>query len=255
MTRQSRNDPSALAGKVALVTGASSGLGRRFAEVLAEAGAAVGLTGRRVDRLQGLERELAGAGRRSFACAMDVRTSRHRRGGGKVEAALGPIDILVNNSGVSAQKRMGQYTEADYDLVMDTNVRAHSSSPRRWAADDRGQARRAHRQHRVGRRPSCRKPARCLQHVQGRAHHHDKSMAHEWARFGINVNAICPGYIETDINRDHWNTDAGRKLVEMLPRRRVGHPADLDGLLLLLAGDESEHINGAVITVDDGFVV
>ena len=246
-----------LTGKTALVTGASSGLGHRFAQVLAEAGAAVALTGRRVERLQDLERELGRAGRRSFACTMDVTSLPGiDEAVAKVEAALGPIDILVNNSGVSAQKRMGQYTEADYDLVMDTNVKGAffvaQAVGRRMI-----EARRAGRIVNIASVAGLRVVSQLGVYSMSKAALiiMTKSMAHEWARFGINVNAICPGYIETEINRDHWNTDAGRKLVEMLPRRRVGHPADLDGLLLLLAGDASEHINGAVITVDDGFAV
>jgi NAD(P)-dependent dehydrogenase (short-subunit alcohol dehydrogenase family) len=246
-----------LTGKTALVTGASSGLGRRFAEVLAQAGAAVALTGRRVDRLEDLERELTRAGRRCFACAMDVlNLASIEEAVAKVEAALGPIDILVNNSGVSAQKRMGQYTEADYDLVMDTNVKGAffvaQAVGRRMI-----EAKRAGRIINIASVAGLRVLSQLGVYSMSKAAliTMTKSMAHEWARFGINVNAICPGYIETEINRDHWQTDAGRKLVEMLPRRRVGHPADLDGLLLLLAGDGSEHISGAVITVDDGFAV
>jgi NAD(P)-dependent dehydrogenase (short-subunit alcohol dehydrogenase family) len=81
-----------------------------------------------------------------------------------------------------------------------------------------------------------------------------KAMALEWGRHGINVNAICPGYIDTEINHDHWGTEAGQKLIQMLPRKRLGKPEDLDGLLLLLASDESRFINGAIITADDGMV-
>jgi len=85
--------------------------------------------------------------------------------------------------------------------------------------------------------------------------HMTKAMALEWARYNINVNAICPGYIETELNEDHWQTDAGRKLLGMLPRRRLGKPEDLDGILLLLASERSNFINGAVIAADDGFAV
>jgi NAD(P)-dependent dehydrogenase (short-subunit alcohol dehydrogenase family) len=82
--------------------------------------------------------------------------------------------------------------------------------------------------------------------------HMTRSMALEWGRYNINVNALCPGYIETEINRDYWNTEGGRKLLAMLPRRRVGKPEDLDGLVLLLASDQSGFVNGAVIAADDG---
>jgi NAD(P)-dependent dehydrogenase (short-subunit alcohol dehydrogenase family) len=83
--------------------------------------------------------------------------------------------------------------------------------------------------------------------------HMTKSMALEWGRYGINVNAICPGYIRTEINDEHWDTEAGQKLIQMLPRRRIGSPEDLDGVLLLLCADQSQFINGAVIAADDGF--
>ena len=82
-----------------------------------------------------------------------------------------------------------------------------------------------------------------------------KAMALEWGKFGINVNAICPGYIDTEINHTHWQTEQGQKLVQMLPRKRVGHPQDLDALLVMLCSDQSHFINGAVISADDGFGV
>jgi NAD(P)-dependent dehydrogenase (short-subunit alcohol dehydrogenase family) len=83
--------------------------------------------------------------------------------------------------------------------------------------------------------------------------HMTRAMAMEWGRHGINVNAIAPGYIDTELNHHHWSTEQGQKLISMLPRHRVGQPEDLDGLLLLLAADESQFINGAVIAADDGF--
>ena len=82
-----------------------------------------------------------------------------------------------------------------------------------------------------------------------------KAMALEWGKFGINVNAICPGYIDTEINHHHWQTEQGQKLVNMLPRKRVGAPQDLDGLLVLLASAQSDFINGAIIAADDGFAL
>jgi NAD(P)-dependent dehydrogenase (short-subunit alcohol dehydrogenase family) len=83
--------------------------------------------------------------------------------------------------------------------------------------------------------------------------HMTRAMALEWGRFGINVNAICPGYIDTEINHDHWQTEAGQKLVQMLPRKRVGQPQDLDALVVLLASGEGHFVNGAIIAADDGF--
>ena len=253
---ETRADGFALSGRTALVTGASSGLGQRFAQALALAGAAVALTGRRLDRLRDLEAELRGSGGRAFACPMDVtRGSSIGEALDSIEASLGPVDILVNNSGVSAQRRMGSYEEAEYDLVMNTNLKG---------AFFVAQA--------VGRRMmDAARPGRIINiasvaglrtisqlGVYGMSKaaliSMTKSMAHEWARYNINVNAVCPGYIETEINSEHWQTEGGRKLIDMLPRRRIGQPQDLDGVLLLLAAEAGAHINGAVITVDDGFV-
>jgi len=82
-----------------------------------------------------------------------------------------------------------------------------------------------------------------------------RAMALEWGRFGINVNALCPGYIDTEINHSHWQTEQGQKLISMLPRKRVGQPQDLDALIVMLASDQSHFVNGAVIAADDGFAV
>jgi NAD(P)-dependent dehydrogenase (short-subunit alcohol dehydrogenase family) len=85
--------------------------------------------------------------------------------------------------------------------------------------------------------------------------HMTKAMAVEWGRFGINVNALCPGYIDTELNHQHWQTEQGQKLVQMLPRKRVGQPADLDALIVMLCSDQSHFVNGAVIAADDGFSI
>jgi NAD(P)-dependent dehydrogenase (short-subunit alcohol dehydrogenase family) len=243
-----------LDGKTALVTGASSGLGARFASALAEAGAQVALAARRADRLEALAGEIARAGGRAHAIAMDVTdVAAVRAGVAAAEAALGPLDILVNNSGVSVTKRAGDVEEADYDFVMDTNAKGAF-----FVAQAAGRA-----------MISAKRPGRIINiasaaglRVLGQLSVYcmskaaviqmTRALALEWGRYGINVNALCPGYIETEINRDYWQTEGGRKLVGMLPRRRVGRPEDLDGLLLLLASERSGFVNGAVIAADDG---
>lgn len=244
-----------LEGKTVLVTGASSGLGRRFAEVLAQAGAVVALTGRRLERLEELRVDIARWGGSAFACAMDVsRIANIRQTLERIESALGPIDVLVNNSGVSLQKPLEDCDETEYDSVMDTNAKGAF-----FVAQD------------VARRLILAKRAGSIINIASVAGLRSigqlgiygmskaalismtKAMAHEWARHSISVNAICPGYIETEINHEYWNSDGGRKLLNRLPRRRVGNPSDLDGLLLLLASEPGGFINGAVITADDGF--
>ncbi len=249
--------PFILEGKVAFVTGASSGLGRRFALTLARAGAKVALAARRTDRLEELADEIAGFDGRAIPVACDVTDREAIRGA--VDAAsteLGPVSILVNNSGVSVQRKIVDYDEADYDLVMDTNVKGAF-----FVAQEVG--RRMIRHGIAGRivniasvgglRVLGQLAVYCMS--KAAVVHMTRAMALEWGRHGINVNALCPGYIETEINRDYWATEGGRKLIGMLPRRRIGAPEDLDGVLLLLVADESRFINGAVITADDGLSV
>jgi NAD(P)-dependent dehydrogenase (short-subunit alcohol dehydrogenase family) len=243
-----------LSGKTALVTGASSGLGRNFALVLAKAGARVALAARRGDRLAALAGEIAGFDGRAMPLCMDVcDPSSIRAAIERAEDELGPVQILINNAGLSVQKKIVDVAVADFDLVMTTNVRGAffvaQEVARRMIARGGG-GRIVNIASVAGFRPlgelgvyAMSKAAVIMM---------TKAMALEWGRFGINVNAICPGYIETEINRDYFRTPVGQKLVAKLPRRRVGQPKDLDGLLLLLASDNSDFINGASIVADDG---
>ena len=253
-----------LDGRVALVTGASSGLGERFARVLGESGARVALAARRVDRLEALATALRASGVMAHAVAMDVtRLESIEAGIEEAQVALGPIDVLVNNSGVSAAKRLGEYTEADYDHVMDTNLKGAffvaQAVGRRMVARARAAAgaddsARGGRIINIASTAGLRPLAQLAVYSMSKAAivQMTRSMAHEWGRFGINTNAICPGYIETDINREHWETPAGQKLLQILPRRRVGQPADLDALLVMLAANSGQFVNGAIIAADDG---
>jgi NAD(P)-dependent dehydrogenase (short-subunit alcohol dehydrogenase family) len=243
-----------LDGKTALVTGASSGLGLRFAMLLAEAGARVAVCARRKERLDALVQAIAAKGGRAHAIAMDVTDVESIRAGfAATEAALGPIDIVINNSGVAVTRRAVDVEEADYDEVMDTNLRgaffvAQAAGRAMIASQRRGRI--INIASAGGLRPLSQISVYCIS--KAAVIHMTRALAQEWGRHGINVNAICPGYIETEINRDYWQTEGGRKLVNMLPRRRVGQPEDLDGLVLLLASDASGFINGAVIAADDG---
>jgi NAD(P)-dependent dehydrogenase (short-subunit alcohol dehydrogenase family) len=243
-----------LDGKTALVTGASSGLGLRFAALLAEAGARVAVCARRKDRLDSLVRDIESRGGTAHAVAMDVTDVAGIRAGFESAArALGPIDIVVNNSGVAVTRRAADVEEADYDEVMDTNLRGAF-----FVAQAAGRAmiaaRRPGRIVNIASAAGLRPLAQISVYAMSKAAviHMTRALALEWGRHGINVNAICPGYIETEINRDYWQTEGGQKLVGMLPRRRVGQPEDLDGLVLLLASDASGFVNGAVIAADDG---
>jgi NAD(P)-dependent dehydrogenase (short-subunit alcohol dehydrogenase family) len=246
-----------LDGKNALVTGASSGLGRRFASVLAAAGARVAIAARRTDRLATLQAEIERAGGRAHTVALDVTdVASVRAGVAAAAAAFGPLDILVNNSGVSVTKRAGEMEEADYDFVMDTNAKGAF-----FVAQAAGRAmiaaKRPGRIINIASAAGLRALGQLSVYCMSKAAviHMTRALALEWGRYGINVNALCPGYIATEINRDYWDTDGGKKLIGMLPRRRVGQPEDLDGLLLLLASEHSGFVNGAVIAADDGLTL
>lgn len=248
-----------LDGKVALVTGASSGLGRHFAEVLALHGAKVAVSARRLDRLTALVADVAAKGGRAHAVRHDVTDLKGIAPMlDDIEGELGPVDILVNNAGLSVQKPLLNFAEAEYDLVFNTNLKAaffmaQAVAARMIARKSLGRiiniasitAERVVRQ--IGIYGASK--AGLLQLT--------KSMALEWARYGINVNALLPGYIETEINAEYFKTEKGKKLIEGLPRRRIGRPEDLDGALLLLASGASAFITGSSIAADDaqGFTV
>ena len=244
-----------LAGKVALVTGASSGLGLRFAQVLSEAGATMALAARRVDRLAALAGEIEEAGGRAASFAMDVGdVASIRSACDAVAAQFGPVDILVNNAGISRMAKLEDVTEADYDAVLDVNLKgaffAAQAAARQMIA-----AGRPGRIVNIASVAGLRTMGGLGTYGMSKAAliQLTKSMAREWGRHGINTNAICPGYIATEISDDFFPTEAGQRLIASLPRRRLGEPRDLDGLLLLLcSGEESRFINGAVIAADDG---
>jgi NAD(P)-dependent dehydrogenase (short-subunit alcohol dehydrogenase family) len=254
-----------LSGRVALITGASSGLGEQFARTLARAGAAVVLAGRRVERLKTLRAEIEALGGDAHVVGLDV-TDPHsiRSAIAHAETEVGAIDILVNNSGVSTTQKLVDVTPEDYDYVFDTNTRGAffvaQEVGKRMLARARGAAPGTYTGGRIvniasmaGLRVLGQIGVYCMS--KAAVIHMTRAMALEWGKFGINVNAICPGYIDTEINHHHWHTEQGQKLIAMLPRKRLGEPQDLDALLVMLCSNESHFINGAVIAADDGFAL
>ncbi|MEO8599274.1 MAG: SDR family oxidoreductase [bacterium] len=246
-------------GKIALVTGASSGLGARFAKILAKAGAQVVLASRRTDRLKELRAEIEAEGGAAHVVSLDVTDYASIKSAiAHAETEAGPIDILVNNSGVSTTQNLLDVTPEDYAYVMDTNQRGAffvaQETAKRMIARVKGDPTKQHRIINIASVAGLRVLPKIGIYCMSKAAliHMTKSMAVEWGRYGINVNAICPGYIATEINAEYFDSEEGRKLINILPRKRVGSPEDLDGLLLLLAGDESRFINGTIITADDG---
>jgi NAD(P)-dependent dehydrogenase (short-subunit alcohol dehydrogenase family) len=246
-----------LQGKVALVTGASSGLGRRFAKVLAQHGAAVAVAARRVDALDVLVQEIAAGGGKAFATRLDVSEEQSINDCvASVERALGGIDILVNNSGVSIVKPALEQTAADWDAVLNVNLRGvflMANAVARGMRDRASGGSIINIASILGERQT----GAVLPYAVSKAGviQHTKSLALEVARYNIRVNAIAPGYIETEINRDFFQTNAGAALIKRIPQRRIGKESDLDGALLLLASDASSFMTGSVIPVDGGHLV
>ena len=242
-----------LTGQVALVTGASAGLGQRFARVLAAAGAHVAVTARRLDRLEALVAEITAAGGTAQAFALDVTDSAQLTSiVGTVEAAMGPVSILVNNAGIPDAQRATKMSVELIDRVLDTNVRA----PFILACE-------------VARRLiELKAPGRIINIASMAAYNYSgngaalyatskgsvvrmtEALSVEWARNMINVNAIAPGAFASEM-MDGMLARMG-DFSAALPRKRIGDPAQMDSTLLFLASPASECVTGTVVKIDDG---
>jgi NAD(P)-dependent dehydrogenase (short-subunit alcohol dehydrogenase family) len=243
-----------LDGKTALVTGASRGLGRRFALTLARAGAKVALAARNTAELEAVAEKIEAFDGRAMPFAMDVTDAASVTATfDAAETDLGPISILINNAGIARRKWITDTEIDEFDAVMNTNVRgawvaAREAGQRMVGHGDGGKI--VNIASIMGFRVL---PLLSVYSISKAAViQMTKAMAIEWARYDIQVNAIAPGYIETDMNRAYFATDAGRAHVEAMPRQRLGVPEDLDGVMMMLVSDASRFITGTVITVDDG---
>jgi NAD(P)-dependent dehydrogenase (short-subunit alcohol dehydrogenase family) len=244
-------------GRHILVTGGSSGLGRHFATVLAAAGARVCLAARREHALEEVAGAIRQSGGNAQAVGMDVTASASIEAAlDRAEARFGPVEVLVNNAGTAASQAAMELDEATWDKVIDTNLKGV------WLTAQAA----ARRMVRHGVAGSIVNIASILGlRVAGGVAPYaaskaaviqlSKALALEWARHRIRVNALAPGYIETDINRDFFETPAGQALVKRIPQRRLGQARELDGALLLLASDAGSYITGSVIAVDGGHLV
>ncbi len=242
-----------LSGRTILITGASSGLGRHFALACAGAGAKVAVCARRLDRLSALADEIGGA-----AVAMDVEDEASVIAGfDAAETALGPIDGCIANAGINSRGMALDLPIEAFDRVMRVNLRGAfltaREAGRRMIANGAGAGGRGRivlvsslGAHKVlpGIAAYCASKAGVL--MLG------KALAREWANKGINVNAICPGYIETELNGTFLESEPGRRLIDGFPRRRVMREGDLDGTVLHLLSDASRAITGASFDLDDG---
>lgn len=245
-----------VAGRVALVTGASSGLGRHFALTLAARGAIVVAAARRVDRLEAVVAEIAAAGGRAQAVALDVTDAQSVAAAfAQAESSSGVPSIVVNNAGIAeAGPALGQ-PEADWRAVLETNLegayRVAQAAAQAMVAAGRGGS-----IVNIASILALRVGANLAAYAAAKAGllHATRALALEWARHGIRVNAIAPGYILTDMNREFFATEAGQAMVKRIPQRRIGNPADLDGALLLLASDAGAYMTGTVVVADGGHV-
>jgi NAD(P)-dependent dehydrogenase (short-subunit alcohol dehydrogenase family) len=241
-------------GKVALVTGASSGLGDHFARSLAESGAIVMAAARRTDRLQKLVSDIAAQGGRAHAIAMDVADPA------SVEAAIADIvklagapDIVVNNAGIGNAKASLELTETDWREMMATNLdgvwRVATAAARAMVA-----AKKPGSIVNIASILGLRVAPQLLAYATTKAAvvQMTKALALEWARYGIRVNAIAPGYVETEMNQGLFDTERGKEMVKRVPMRRIGTAGELDGALFLLASDAGSYVTGSIVVVDGG---
>lgn len=243
-----------LSGKAAIVTGASSGLGRHAARTLAAAGAKVAVAARRLEPLVELEKQIEARDGRALPLRLDVTDPASVADCVKAaETELGPISILVNNAGVAVTKPALETGEGDWDRVVDTNLKgawlmAQAVAEHMIRLGHEGSI--VNTASVLGLAGAAQIPAYCAS--KGGLVNLTRALSVEWARHGIRVNALAPGYIETEINRDFLAGPAGESLRKRVPLRRFGTPEDLDGALLLLASEASRYITGSVIVIDGG---
>lgn len=246
-----------LGGKRVLVTGASSGLGAHFARLLAGEGAQVAAAARRIDRLEQLARDCAGLPGRILPLVLDVGSVAAIESGiAEAAAALGGLDVLINNAGVAESERALAVTEAQWDAQLDVNLKGcffcAQAAARVMAEQPQGGAI-VNIASILGERvaasvaPYAISKAGLIQMT--------RALALEWARHKVRVNALAPGYVVTDINREFFAGEAGEALKKRIPMRRAGELSDLDGPLLLLCSQASRYMTGAVMAVDGGHLV
>lgn len=246
-----------LTGKCALVTGASSGLGRHFAQTLARAGAHVGVAARRADRVAQVVDEIQAAGGKAEAVALDV-TDRESVASAfaGLEAAAGTVGIVVNNAGISGREMAIDLKEETFDAVMETNLKgvwnvAQEAGKRMAEAGTGGSI------INISSILGVRVAKGLLPYAISKAGvaQMTKALALEWARYKIRVNAIAPGYFETDLNRDFLHSEAGKQIISRVPMQRTGEMPELEGPLLMLASGAGAYVTGVVLPVDGGHLV
>lgn len=241
---------SSLRGRRILITGATSGLGAHFASVFARQGASVILTGRREALLEEQVRGFINQNLSASYIVADVNDSESRK---HIAQTAGEIDVLVNNAGIVIDKPATAQTEADWDSVIDTNLKSMFFLAQEMLE---GLKARSGTVINIASILGLRQAGSVMPYAVSKAGviQLTKTLALEWARYGVRVNALAPGYIETELNSEFWSTPAGLAMIKRIPQRRLGRLQDLDGPILLLGSDASAYMTGSVIVVDGGHV-
>jgi NAD(P)-dependent dehydrogenase (short-subunit alcohol dehydrogenase family) len=246
-----------LGGQHALVTGASSGLGRHFASVLCAAGARVTVAARREAALTDTVGSIRAGGAKAQSVRMDVTDAGSIENAfAEAETGFGPVNVMINNAGVTISRTALDMEESDWASVIDTNLKGA------WLVAQHAARRMIH--HAIGGSIVNIASITGLRVAGGIAPYAiskagvvqmTKALALEWARYGIRVNALAPGYIETELNDAFFGSDAGKALIRRIPQRRLGETKELDGPLLLLASDAGSYMTGSIVAVDGGHLV
>ena len=246
-----------LVGKIALVTGASGGLGKHFAEILAGAGATVAVGARRVEKVKEVVSGITATGGKAIAVNLDVSERASIIGAfEEIEEKVGTVNICVNNAGISGRDSALDTSDDGWDEVFSTNLKGTwmvtQETTKRLVAKNIGGS-----IINIASILGERVMPGVLTYTVSKAGvvQLTKALALEWARHHIRINAIAPGYVETDLNRALLQSDMGKKIIQRIPQRRTGELSDLDGPLLLLASDASAFMTGVIIPVDGGHLV
>ena len=237
----------------ALVTGGGTGLGKQFATVLAAAGANVILCARRTDKLEETVCDIREKGGEAHAIPMDVTDSNSVAAAFQQALEVAPVSVLINNAGLASEYMLLDMPEENWDAVVDTNLKgswlvARAATRQMMDHDSRGSI--VNIASVLG--TSVQKGTGPYAATKSAVLHLTRAMSLEWARHGIRVNALAPGYYRTDMAQDYLDSQAGEQLLKRIPARRLGEPSEMDGAILLLASSASAYMTGSVVTVDGG---